>query len=308
MVVVSIEYRYLDVIWFDNLIMNYILLWTVSKVYKDETPRWRLWIASCIGAIYVVLLITTNNNILDNTITKIILSICIVLIGYRYTSLARLIRLIGLFYALTFIFGGAAFGIYYFTEDIITIKKGIFYLRNFPAKTIFLSSVMVVILVRGLWSKIRNRRLTTSLIYSIEIRHKGMDFILKGLLDTGNSLYDPITQRPVIIVEYSKIQKALPMEIRDIFICNREQDIDYIAKTISEPQFSTIFRLIPYYAVGKPGGFLVGFKPSKVLIFLDGSWHGTDDAIVALSAKELSRDRQYHALIHPEMVFSLIAT
>ena len=38
MVVVSIEYRYLDVIWFDNLIMNYILLWTVSKVYKDETP------------------------------------------------------------------------------------------------------------------------------------------------------------------------------------------------------------------------------------------------------------------------------
>ena len=97
MVVVSIEYRYLDVIWFDNLIMNYILLWTVSKVYKDETPRWRLWIASCIGAIYVVLLITTNNNILDNTITKIILSICIVLIGYRYTSLARLIRLIAYF-------------------------------------------------------------------------------------------------------------------------------------------------------------------------------------------------------------------
>ncbi len=305
---VSIEYRYLDVIWLDNLIMNYILLWTVSKVSRDETPIWRLWIASFIGAIYVVLLITIDSNILNYTITKIALSICMLLIGYRYTSLTRFFRLIGLFYVTTFIFGGAAFGLYYFTEDIITIRKGVFYLRNFPFKAIFVSSVTVIVLVRVLWLKIRNRRLTTSFIYNLEIRYEGMNFILKGLLDTGNSLYDPITQSPVIIVEYSKIEKALPMEIRDIFLYNREHDIDYIAKTIAEPQFDPKYRLIPYYTVGRSGSFLIGLRPSKVLISLDGSWHETDKTIVALYAKELSKDGQYQALIHPEMVSGLTAT
>lgn len=44
-----------------------------------------------------------------------------------------------------------------------------------------------------------------------------MDFTLNALLDTGNSLYDPITKSPVILVEYTKIQHALPIEIREIF-------------------------------------------------------------------------------------------
>lgn len=302
MVVVSVEYRYLDVIWLDNFIMNYILLWTVSKVSKDKTPQWRLCIASFIGAVYVVLLIISTNNILDFPITKMILSVCMVLIGYRYTSWPRLFRLIGLFYGITFAFGGAAFGVYFFTKDILTIKKGVFYLKNFPAKIILTSSVAVAILIRLLWPKIRKRWLTSNLIYSINIRYGETDFIIKGLLDTGNSLYDPVTQSPVIIVEYSKIQKALPTGIRDIFMQSREHDLDYVAKVISGAQFNPDFRLIPYYAVGKPGGFLIGLRPNRVLISLGGDWHMGGDIIVALYAGGLSRDGEYHALIHPEMV------
>ena len=94
-----------------------------------------------------------------------------------------------------------------------------------------------------------------------------MDFILKGY-GYREFTYDPITQSQ----SYCDIQNTkMPMEIRDIFIYNRAGHRLYSENYFR--QFSTIFRLIPYYAVGKPGGFLV--SPSKVLIFLDGSWHGT---------------------------------
>jgi len=297
-----IEYRYVDIIWLDNLVMNFILLWTTSKLSKECIVLWRLWLASCIGASYAVVMIYYKSSILNCLGLKILLSLAMLIVVFKYTSIAKLLRLMGLFYSVTFAFGGGVFGIYFFTQDILSIENGVFYIKNFPVKVLFFSALLIIIFIYTLVPRIRRIWTTSHLVYPIKIIYNGMDFILDALLDTGNSLYDPMTHSPVVIVEYTKIQELLPNEIRDIFKADKDSNMEYIANTLSDSDFIGRFRLIPYHTVGKPGGLLLGFRPDKVLISVEDKWSEYEDIIVALYNDRLSRDEQYHALIHPEVL------
>lgn len=297
-----VEYRYIDIIWLDNMIMNLILLWTTSKISKDQTKLWRLCISSCIGATYAVFLIVTKHVILDSWGIKILLSFLMILIGFKFKALSRLFRQIGVFYGVTFAFGGAAFGLYYFTYDIISIEEGIFYFKNFPVKVLIMSSFLLVILICTIGPKLYRKFISANLIYNIQIKYNGCDIILDAFLDTGNSLRDPMTQSPVIIVEYTKIQQALPKGIKDIYSPSMELDMDSIVKTLAGTEFQERFRLIPYYAVGKQGGLLLGFKPDKVLIFVQDRWQENEDIVIALYNHKLSKEDDYQALLNPDIL------
>ncbi len=297
-----VKYIYIDIIWLDNLIMNFIILWASSKLSKYNTPLYRLLVSSLLGATYAVTLVVFKIHLLNSWSIKIILSLIMLLIGFKFTTMGRLFRLMGVFYGVTFAFGGIAFALYFFTEDILSIEEGVFYIKNFPVKILILSSLLFIIFVSTIWPRIRSKLISYNLTYNINIKYKGMDFILNALLDTGNSLYDPITKSPVIIVEYTKIQHVLPIEIRELFQNNGEMDMDIITEALKDSDFIERIRLIPYYAVGKSGGLLLGFKPDKVLISLEGNWREYQDVVVAIYNDKLSRDEYYHALIHPEIL------
>jgi len=297
-----VEYIYIDIIWLDNLIMNYAILWASSKLTKNRTPLYRLMAASLLGATYAVILVAFKTPVLHHWSIKVILSLIMLLIGFKFTTLGKLFRLMAIFYGVTFAFGGGAFALYFFTEDILSMEEGVFYIKNFPVKILIMSSLLLIIFITTIWPRIYSKLISCNLTYYINIKYNGMDFTLNALLDTGNSLYDPITKSPVILVEYTKIQHALPIEIREIFQKNKELDMDSITEVLKDSDFIERIRLIPYYAVGKSEGLLLGFRPDKVLISLEGNWHEYQDVVVAIYNDKLSRDEHYHALIHPELL------
>lgn len=297
-----VEYRYIDIIWLDNLVMNFIILWASSKLTKNSTSLYRLLAASFLGATYAVLLVVYQGFIFSLWVIKLLLSIIMILIGFKFTSLVRLIRLMAVFYGVTFAFGGGALGLYFFTKDIITLDKGIFYIKNFPAKIIFMSSLLLIIFIYAVWPRIRSKLAAENLIYSIKIKYNGRDIVLNALLDTGNLLYDPITKNPVIIVEYTKIQETLPLEVRKIYRSNRELDMNFIIHALKDSAFIERIRLIPYYTLGKPGGLLLGFRPEKVLVSKGNNWYEYKGIIVAIYNDKLSKDDSYDALIHPDIL------
>ena len=53
---------YVDVVLFENLIMNYIILFTTSQILKIEQKHIRIILASLLGAIYSII---AYMNILD---------------------------------------------------------------------------------------------------------------------------------------------------------------------------------------------------------------------------------------------------
>lgn len=298
----AVEYRYLDILWIDNLLMNFIILWITSKIAKSQGAVWRLWLAALLGATYAAALFIPQFELLTRFTMKIALSLTMLLIAYEFNSLKEYLKILATFYAVTFVFGGAALGLYYFTEDTIEISGGVFYIKNYPVKVLFISTTLVIILFRGLWIIIRNRHLKSKLLYKVAIEFDKKSVLVSALLDTGNALCDPISHAPVIVVEYQQIKSILPIEVRMVFTSEQENDLEFVAKMISSCSWAERFRMIPYTVLGKANGMLIGFKPDRVLVFMDEKWHVINNTIIGIYNQRLSKDEQYHALIHPEII------
>ena len=106
---------------------------------------------------------------------------------------------------------------------------------------------------------------------------------LSVLLDTGNLLKDPISQKPVIIVEKDALRGIIPLDIN-------ADDIEKLSEHIDD------VRLIPFRSLGMENGILVGFKPDKIYC----KEPVCDNIIVAISNNRLGRGDGYNALAGPE--------
>ena len=125
---------------------------------------------------------------------------------------------------------------------------------------------------------------------------------LDALVDTGNSLKDPITNAPVMITEYETIKLLLPDEVQNIFERRSENNLDAIAEIMSISKWAARFRIIPFKSLGRENGMLIGFRPDIITIFDSERRIQLKNIIIAIYRQNLSKDREYNALIHPEML------
>lgn len=100
---------------------------------------------------------------------------------------------------------------------------------------------------------------------------------LKALRDSGNTLRDPVTGRPVLVIGAEAAGKLTGL--------SREQ----LQRPVESIDALPGLRLIPYRAVGKEGGLLLARKYQNVQI---GKWRGSQ--LVAFAPEGLGGD--YEAL------------
>ena len=89
---------YLDIVFLENLIMNYIIIYATGVVIKAEVNRLEIFIASGVGAIYTIVMYLDVIPIYSNFIMKIVLSIVIVYISFKPKTVKKLIKEIVIFY------------------------------------------------------------------------------------------------------------------------------------------------------------------------------------------------------------------
>ena len=298
----GVEYRYIDIIFLDNCIMNFILLWVTLKLAKGKSALWRMIISAITGGGYAVLICLPRYEMLMLLPFKFCLSILLILIAYDLREFKEFLRVFMFFYMITFVFGGAAFGLYYFYEGFGVIENGVFYIENFPLRILAISTLAVMVISKFLWSFIKLKLTRQELLYNISVFFGDESIFTKALLDTGNVLFDPLSNSPVVVIEYEAMKDILPIEIRQIFENSLEDKLDNMVEHISHSPWMERFRLIPYMALGKTNGLLIGFKPDNVKVFIDDSWVETDSAIVGVYNNTLSKTEGYHALMNPEII------
>lgn len=282
--------------------MNFMLLWVTLKLSKGRSAIWRMCIAAAIGGLYAVLLFIPGYEFLQRTSLKLCLSILIILIAYDIRDFKEFVKIFMFFYVVTFIFGGAAFGLYYFFEDLGVMKNGVFYIKNYPIRILAIASLTMIISSRFLWSFIQIRFSKEELLFDISVSFGEGKILTQALLDTGNTLYDPVSNFPVVVIEYAEIRKVLPCEVKAIFDHSLEDDLENITQHISKSSWIERFRLIPFTALGKTNGMLIGFKPDTVEVLMGESWIETGSVIIGVYNNRLSKTESYHALMNPEII------
>ena len=125
---------YLDIIFFENTLMNYIILITTGIVCKQKIQQIRVIISSMIGSLYAVTYYITEMKIYEMLWAKIVLSIIMIHIAFNYKNSKKMLKELIIFYLTSFAFGGCAFAIIYYIKPENILYSGKNWLGTYPIK------------------------------------------------------------------------------------------------------------------------------------------------------------------------------
>ena len=106
----------------------------------------------------------------------------------------------------------------------------------------------------------------------------GRSMRIGGLVDTGNSLTEPISGRPVAVLEQKIWEQLYP----------------------GEPPFG--MRVIPYHSVGKPAGILNGYPVKDMEVEIGGIRQKCREIYIAVWQERLSETGAYQILLQPAIL------
>ena len=115
----------------------------------------------------------------------------------------------------------------------------------------------------------------------VELRYGEKHLRLLALQDTGNTLRDPVTGRPVLVVDAQTANNLTGLSHQQLSC-----PLDAM-KQLTLPGL----RLVPYHSVGQDTGLLLALQLQDVTI---GKWRGS--SLVAFAPGGLSREGAYQAL------------
>ena len=292
---------YIDVVLIENLIMNYIILFTTGIILKSKIQPIRILIASLLGAIYSIISYVGVLKIYSSFILKIVLSVLIVYIAFNPQNIKKMWKDLLIFYLTSFVFGGAAFALIYIVkpQDII-MKNGLF-LGTYPLKTVVLGAVIAFVISIAAFSLVKSKISKKDMFCKIEIKINNKIINAKAMIDTGNMLKEPITNTPVVVVEHTLLYECMPKEILNNLENIIGGDFEKVPEHIKNIYISKL-KLIPFSSLGKQNGMLLGIKPEYIKIIKEEEERINKNVIIGIYNKSLTKKGEYRALIGIELI------
>ena len=292
---------YIDVVFIENLIINYIILFATSIIIKIKVKHIRLILASTLGAIYSIIAYMSILEMYSSVILKIILSVIIVYIAYNPQNVKNMWKYLVIFYMTSFVFGGAAFALIYIVkpQDIL-MKNGLF-LGTYPLKTIILGTIVAFVVIFTSFKLVKSKISKKDMFCTIKININKVEIETKAMIDTGNLLKEPISNTPVIVVEHTLLYDCMPKEILNNLENILGGDFENISEEVKNKYISKL-KVIPFSSLGKQNGMLIGIKPEEVTVINDENENKINNVIIGIYNKSLTKRGEYRALIGIELL------
>ncbi len=248
---------YVDLVFLLNCLVDLLLLVGTNRLCGHGAGLKRALPAAILGGVYASACILPGFAFLGNLLWRIV---CLglmsaVAFGVSESGLRRGI----LFVLLSMALGGIA----------LVLGRGGFWALVLSA------GCLCGLCVLGFRGRVTNQRYVP---VSITL---GVNTVrLTALVDTGNTLRDPISGRPVLVVEEAAARKLCPFSAAQLA---------HPIETMAAAKLPGL-RLIPYRAVGSAAGMLLGIRPDHVQV------DGKEEAYIVAFAPQSLGQGQYQAL------------
>lgn len=279
---------YIDLLFLLNLIINYLLLLAAARLAGEIIHRLRMGLGAGLGALYAVLVFLPGLGFLLHPMCKLGAAVLMLLCAFGGSR--RLLRVTLVFFGVSAAFGGGIFAIELLGGKGLSLKNGIFY-SSMDLRLILLSAAICYVLITLVFRRTAKHGGPGRELVPAILSLSGKKVALTALVDTGNTLTDPVTNRPVMIAEGEKLLTLFPVgeepSLTDL------RDPVGAMERLSSGGTRGRYRLLPYQAVGVDCGMLLALR-------LDGAKIGETDygqILVALSPNRLSDGGGYSALI-----------
>lgn len=192
---------YLDLVIILNFSFDFLLLLVLGILLRRQTSFKRLILGSLIGS-FSLLFLFININSIQLFIFKIIISILMVIVSFKYKDLKYTFRNLIYLYTESIILGGFL----YFLNIQFSYKQDglIFYHNGLSINWILLLIISPIILYIYLKQGLHLKN-NYSNYYLVDIYLKDKKINVSAFLDTGNNLIDPYKGRPIILVSKKEL-------------------------------------------------------------------------------------------------------
>lgn len=259
---------YVDILIILNWYINYFILLGTAKVTHIKFNRRRLILSALIGATTSLIIFLPTMNYLLSVAIKFIISNVLILIAFKWKSIASNLKMSLYFSTISFLFAGGMMALKVALNcGNISSNNGIVY-ADFSIKFLVTSTAIcygILCLMRYLI----DRNTDSSGTWYLTIQYGGKTLRLNGLADTGNLLMDTFSGKPIIVCSKATLSNLLDIPAIDkTYGCNLKG-----------------FRLIPFSTIGK-GGMIVSFKPDNVTVSnLANGFNKSVDVLIGISGE-----------------------
>lgn len=268
---------YLDVYFSFNFLMDFFVLFLTGIIIKNNKKIYRTIVSAIIGATYAtIVMITEDMEIYQKSIgifqkgigedltklLKIVLTYVVIvyvmeLIAYGKYNAVTMTRNMIIIYIITFILSGAVNA--YYCENMvdgINVTKTIL--------LVFFIEIFLVVLVKR-----SQKDVSITSLYQVTLLVDGNRINVIGLADTGNSLTEPITGKPVSVIQAEELKK-IPDKIL----------------------------LVPYNSVGKERGLMRAFVADNMVV----NGRTVEKPIIGIHKGSFGGNNRYQLILHPKIL------
>lgn len=262
---------YIDVLIFLNTVVTFLLLLSASKLLKIFPSGGRLVFGSMLGGASSLIIFAPELGSLLSLLVKFLFSVIITSVTYNPKSFGKLLRCVGYFFCVSFIFAGMMlFAASIPSLSILTYKNGAVYV-DFSLISLITASV-VCYLITAVLNKITKHSNEWDILVSVRVFAGGKNVQGSAIVDTGNSLTDPFSGESIIIADKFCLHDVIPEDV--IHYLNGENDK------------CGQLRLLPCSTVTSDGLMPV-FRAEKVVVKCDGRVKFIEKPLIAVSGKKL---------------------
>ena len=204
---------YLDYIFIENLLIDYILLYETGYISKINFRNRNLLASSIIASVYIVIMMYFNIGKFNLVICKLLLVNIMVYISFKPIRLNEYVKYIIIFLLVNVVNVGSVIVItmIFNLSEATGILKIITYVISF---------IIAKILMVCMWNIYKREIKNDDLIYDVNIHINGKVYKYKAFLDTGNNVFSYSNNLPVIFAELKDKQILKEIENKEYFYIN----------------------------------------------------------------------------------------
>lgn len=279
---------YADTMLLVNGIINYLLLLTTGRLAGAHLYRIRLLLGSLLGAAYSVMVYLPGAGFLQKVPFKIGVGVFMLLIGYG--GVKRFFRLSLLFFAVSFAFSGSILALQFLRGDALVQNGG--FVAETGVGELLLAAAFCYLVLSVVFRRSAKHGGSQQDIVEIRAVYRQREAIFPALIDSGNTLTDPITNAPVIVAGLEAIEPLFTAEQKAVLTPDVLQNPPLAMERLKDTGENRFF-LVPYRAVGTSSGLLLTLRPDAVYLGTE-KYH---KILIAVSPTSVSDGGGYTALV-----------
>jgi stage II sporulation protein GA (sporulation sigma-E factor processing peptidase) len=204
---------YADLLFLVNFSMDFLCFFVTSRILQRRFSAWRCIVASAMGGVYSVAVLFMRLNFLFGLIADLTFCAIMCLIVYGIKD-----KTVGLFLLNTTVYFGVSMGM----GGCMTAMYSLLNRMELPLGEVERNPDGISVWLFGLLAVCSGAvaffggglfKSSAEEISEIDIHYKGNRLSVRGMVDTGNMLRDPVSGRPIIMVDVKVMSGFMNSEV-----------------------------------------------------------------------------------------------